>query len=135
MVVKVGSQIPFQLGILTFCPASKIKRLCLQNAGVLWGRAFQGGSDGEICTYGTLERRTEVVVEPSASEPYKWNISLQSHKIFLWCFWVGHIHWGSCSFTSVLFVVQEASGWTSPWLRMTSNQVLTWSVRKSSPME
>lgn len=76
-----------------------------------------------------------MLVERSVSAPYKWNISLQSHKVFLQCFWVEHTPWGSSSFTPVLFVVQEALGWTSLWLQMTSNQVLTWSVRKSSPME
>lgn len=42
---------------------------------------------------------------------------------------------GSCGFTFVLFMVQEALGWISPWLRMISDQGLTWSVRKYSPME
>ena len=82
-------------------------------------------------------RTGEVLVELFASGQCRTSGAAHSGhaKCFFGIFRWENIHWGSCSFISVLFMVQEALGWTSPWLQMTSNQGLTWSVRKSSPME
>ena len=82
-------------------------------------------------------RTGEVLVEPFASGQCRANgVARSGHAKYFFCvFEWENVHWGSCSFIPVLFMVQEALGWTSPWLQMTSNQGLTWSVRKSCPME
>lgn len=110
----------------------------LQNAGMLWEKHFSRTALVGFVLIEPCKCRTgEVLVEPFASGQCCTNgVAHSSHtKCFFGIFRWENIHRGGCSFISVLFMVQEALGWTSPWLQMTSNQGLTWSVRKSSPME
>ena len=55
MVANVGSQTLSLLGNPQILPCIKIRSWCLQNTGMLWGKALQEDGSGWICTWGASQ--------------------------------------------------------------------------------
>lgn len=120
---------PLQWGILRFCPASEQNIVACKILACCREKHFRRTALVGFVLAEPCECRTGAVLEePFASGQCHTNGKAHSDhaKCFFAIFGCENVHWGSCNFISVLLMVQEALGWTFPWLQMTSNQGLTW---------